>query len=1223
MKLKHITIHHAMTKLIRHFTKPILLIGFCCLSICLPQDLFANAFTLVASNETALTGETVCIDITTRNFTEIVGTQYDLSFNSAVLQLDTIININSELTNLYYAELSPGIVRIVWANTDVVNTTLIDESLLYQMCFTAIGSTGVITHVSFDTSSPIEIIGGEVGGGTTAFELLPWMLINGSVSIGTSSASTLSLDDGSVVSTTCSTLEGAITIAPSGGQAPYTFLWIGPAGFTSTSMNIANLIPGVYTLIMTDNTGGELIANVYIGDDSEFDVFGDVSHVDCSQSNGAIDLVFIGGSAPYTFIWSNGANTENISGLSLGEYTVSVTDANGCMGTQFFNVNEIEFGQISAIVDDPSCSGGLGSIDLTVTGGLAPYTYSWSDGQATEDISNLASGSYTVTVTDDNACTMMRTYQIGLIANQFNYSYICDPITDLAELIVVDWIGNEEHTYEWSTGEVTVGTQSSSINDLSLGTYTVTITGNSSGCSTVFGPMNVDCSISQSPNNCFMLNANSVSGNNGEQLCMDITTNGFSSIQGIQYTVSWDPTVLAYNGVQNLNLPGLSGLNFGENQTGNGQLLSSWLSSAANGESVADGTVIYQICFDLIGATGTSSAVSFTEDPLVFEVVAAVNTLIGLNASNGTVNIGGLANPLTVTSICTMAPACIDASTGSVDVSVTGGTEPYAFIWYDEFGDILSTTEDLGAVTEEGMYTVVVTDANGEEATAFANVIVNAPEVTVVNVTDVNCNGDLDGSINIAVSGGTFPYSFAWTNGESTEDITNLGADDYEVTVSDQQGCMTVITVTVAQASDLQIIEEEITCPSEAGNDGTVNITVTGGVVPYLYAWSHGVPTEDISDLDDGEYIITVTDVVGCTEVLNFYVGDCVWPGDTDTNGIVNNFDLLNIGLAYGTNGLVRPNASINWTPQEADSWTESTPVSMTNYKHIDTNGEGLIDDNDTLAISQNWGSTHNFIDIGSNLIDLPSDGITVTAPFYVQPDTFIVNTTVGLPVILGDVDNTIEELYGIAFSVTYDPEVVVAGSAKMNFDNSWIGELNNDMITIQRSFHAAGRLDVAIVRTDGMNVVDGLGQIATFFITIEDDLVEPPGFTASLEGMETVFGIENVRIITNIEEEVLVSPTATTSTIEGVSTGVNDFKENFDLQLFPNPVSDQLTINSADAWIEQVTVFDVASREVVTYDYAQAREAILKTNQFGAGTYVVKIQTDKGLAVRRIVVLK
>jgi len=178
------------------------------------------------------------------------------------------------------------------------------------------------------------------------------------------------------------------------------------------------------------------------------------------------------------------------------------------------------------------------------------------------------------------------------------------------------------------------------------------------------------------------------------------------------------------------------------------------------------------------------------------------------------------------------------------------------------------------------------------------------------------------------------------------------------------------------------------------------------------------------------------------------------------------------------------------------------------------------------------------------------------------------------------------------------------------------------DMITIQRTFHAAGRLDVAIVRTDGMNVVNGLGQISTFFITIEDDLVEPPGFT-SVEGMETVFGIENVRIITNIEEEVLVTPTSTTSRIEGVTSGVNDLEENFDLQLFPNPVSNQLTINSTDAMIEKVTVFDVASRKIVAYDYEQAREAVLETKQFETGTYVVKIQTDKGLAVRRVVVLK
>ncbi len=1212
MKLKHITIHYAMKKRIHLFKASILLAAFCCFSILLPNQVSANnTFMLTASNESAAAGATICVDITTKNFTGIVGLQYDMSFDESLFQFQEITSINSEVVNLAYNEMSPGLVRVVWSDIVGNGVSLTDGSLLYSMCFIAQGNSGDVSPVSFETNTPIEVITATPGW----VGLVPWALIDGSIGIGSAAVTDMSLDDACANAVFCGGGDGNISITPSGGQTPYSFLWTGPGGFTSTTMNLTGLPAGIYSLTMTDANGLELTANMII-EITELEIAGQVTDPACGQTNGSIEILFVfGGTAPYSYLWSNGSTTANLVDVPVGEYEVTVTDANGCEGSAFYTIEEEEFGDVTAIVDDPACGGGLGSIDITVTGGMLPYSYYWNTGEADEDIDNLSLGIYTVTITDAAGCTMERSYSIGMISNQFNYTYVCDPMTDLAELFVVDWLQNEENTYEWSTGEITVDSVISSINNLPSGTYSVTVTGNSSGCSTVVGPINIDCTTTQSPNNCLTLNAVSVSGNSGEQICMDITANGFTSIQGVQYTVSWDPTVLAYSNTQNYNLPNLSSLNFGESQTAEGHLLTSWFANAVDGESVSDGTAIYQICFDLIGATGTSSSVSFTEDPLAFEVVAAVNTVIGLNASNGSVTIGGPAQTLHVTNLCGTAPGCIDLNTGSVDIIVEGGTAPYSFTWFNEAGTAISTTEDLGGITEEGTYSVVVTDANGEEATALANIIINAPEVAVVSVTDVNCNGGVGGSIDLSISGGTLPYSFAWSNGATTEDVDNLAAGEYQVTVSDQQGCMTIVAVTVVQASDL-MVEGETTCPSEAGGDGSIDITVSGGVIPYLYTWSNGMLTEDISGLENGAYVITVEDAAGCIEFISFYIGDCVWPGDTDTNGIVNNFDLLNIGLAYGATGSVRPNASINWTPQKADNWTESTPISLTNYKHIDTNGEGLIDDNDTLAISQNWGSTHNFM-------DPPTDGFTVNAPFYVQPDTFIINTTVGLPVILGDMGNPIDELYGVAFSVTYDPEVVVPGTAKMTFENSWVGELNNDMITIQRTFHAAGRVDVAMVRNDGMNVIDGLGQISTFFITIEDDLVEPPGFTGAVDGMETVFGIENVRIITNIEEEVLVTPTATTSTIEGVSSGVNDFEENFDLQLFPNPVSDQLTINSTDAWIEQVTVFDVASREIVSYNFAQAREAVLETNQLGAGTYVVKIQTDKGLAVRRIVVMQ
>ena len=131
------------------------------------------------------------------------------------------------------------------------------------------------------------------------------------------------------------------------------------------------------------------------------------------DASGSIDLTVTGGTAPYTYAWSNGATTEDISGLTAGTYTVIVTDDQGCTDTETFTIDEpstLDIDLAATVVTDAACNGDAsGSIDLTITGGTAPYTYAWSNGATTEDISGITGGTCRVIVTDAQGGTETET----------------------------------------------------------------------------------------------------------------------------------------------------------------------------------------------------------------------------------------------------------------------------------------------------------------------------------------------------------------------------------------------------------------------------------------------------------------------------------------------------------------------------------------------------------------------------------------------------------------------------------------------------------------------------------------------------------------------------------------------------------------------------------------------------------------------------------------------
>ncbi|MBK8192263.1 MAG: SprB repeat-containing protein [Lewinellaceae bacterium] len=130
-------------------------------------------------------------------------------------------------------------------------------------------------------------------------------------------------------------------------------------------------------------------------------------------STGAINLTVTGGTGSKTYIWSSGQTTEDLNNIAAGTYTVTVTDANGCTKTTSATVTQPPAISLSISVTNVLCNGAsTGAINLTAIGGTGSKTYIWSSGQTTEDLTNIAAGTYTVTVTDANGCTKQPVHRL-------------------------------------------------------------------------------------------------------------------------------------------------------------------------------------------------------------------------------------------------------------------------------------------------------------------------------------------------------------------------------------------------------------------------------------------------------------------------------------------------------------------------------------------------------------------------------------------------------------------------------------------------------------------------------------------------------------------------------------------------------------------------------------------------------------------------------------------
>lgn len=272
-------------------------------------------------------------------------------------------------------------------------------------------------------------------------------------------------------------VDGSATVVPSGGVSPYDFLW--NTGATGPAMS--NLASGVYTVTITDDNNCETVSSAIIIEPSVLAISIDqVQNPNCpSSADGLISVSTTGGTGTINFAWSNGQSNPTATNLSQGTYTVTATDDNNCQTTETIQLTEPII-DITVNVSAPSCPGNNDGIaTVSITGGLAPYTYLWSTGDTQANISNTA-GTFSVSIEDDNACQFTRIVTIppaSLSVLATAYDLTCQNNSNGALWAQASG-GVTPYTYDWQDNQGNSVTPSG----LPVGTYTIVVT-DGSGCS--------------------------------------------------------------------------------------------------------------------------------------------------------------------------------------------------------------------------------------------------------------------------------------------------------------------------------------------------------------------------------------------------------------------------------------------------------------------------------------------------------------------------------------------------------------------------------------------------------------------------------------------------------------------------------------------------------------------------------------------------------------------
>jgi len=591
---------------------------------------------------------------------------------------------------------------------------------------------------------------------------------------------------------------GSASITATGGTAPYTF-------WSTNGANapiISNLCAGQYTVYVLDATSTKDSIAINITQPTQLSSITNANNVRCyGTATGTISVAGTGGIPPYSYIWTApGSTLATIPNVPIGNYGVTITDANGCVTTN--SVTVLQPTQILATITqtNTSCNNICNGIAQVVTsGGTAPYTFLWnfssSPTQTTQVANNLCVGACTLYTTDANNCQYISsayissTYSINAIVTHTNASCfgLCDGQVQITNVSG----GVAPYTYQ----TMPLGPQSNPlITGLCVGNYGVSVI-DVNGCAssqsvTINQPTNLIASISST---------NATCGQNNGSLCATISGGSGSS------SIVWS--------------------------TGSTALCNSLIPAGLYTYTVTD-----------------SNGCSVTANKTITSIGGPVVAI------NNQTNV-----------------SCFGGSNGSATALATGGTAPYTYTWTPA-----STNSPTISLVPSGIYNVIVADATGCVGTQSV-VITQPSQFLIYTYTQPECGGGMcNGSINTNVNGGTAPYAYTWSTGATTANyLPGLCAGVYSVQVTDMMGCVASQTAFVNQTLPITITPSYTNESCGGSCDGAASMTVMGGTPGYVFYWTPNLAnTSYASNLCPGNYTFVATDGLGCSGTNVFTISN-------------------------------------------------------------------------------------------------------------------------------------------------------------------------------------------------------------------------------------------------------------------------------------------------------------------------------------------------------------
>lgn len=629
------------------------------------------------------------------------------------------------------------------------------------------------------------------------------------------------------------------------------------------------------------------------------------------DTNGSISVSASGGNpGGYTYLWSNSSTGTSISNLAAGTYSITVTDSKGCTSSPTLALDPPDPLALSiTTTKTPSCNESAdGQLTAIPVGGVSPYTYLWSNSQTNSLATGFAKGIHSVTVTDNNGCTINTNNDLGAPAAIVVLIDGTPPTCangDNGRVWVTD-VQNEPSAtlqYSWDTGDDTYEAL-----NLSQGTYTVTVTSPNGGVNctgtankTIVDPPGRSATIN--PVLAYNGAAISCTGQSNGRLDVTLRNHLDQVVSGEYFTWStgangpsvnyidqlaegmYSVTVL-YNGIceatasYNLNDP--------DPVSAIVTISSNYNDVAITCPGASDGSL------HAVGGGGTGSSYTFawstgTTGPDLTGRPAGNYTVIATDVNGCTGSGGGVLNdpPMIVPNISIISNyngqsiKCHNGQDAKLRATATGGAGGYTYSW--DTGTSGADLNDIGA----GTYTVTVTDANSCTQPTFQTLINPTPVTgSIIIKSDyqgqaIKCHNESNGVLEASGAGGAGTYSYLWNTGATTKTLSGIGASTYSVTVKDINQCSSALVGETLSNPDPVTTEISVTSDyhgtiisCDGASDGSLSASATGGTQVFTYTWNTGDSGADLAGLPKGTYEVTASDQNGCFGKKNISLDD-------------------------------------------------------------------------------------------------------------------------------------------------------------------------------------------------------------------------------------------------------------------------------------------------------------------------------------------------------------